>query len=196
MILCWDLCVVQDTSEIHEVSEFGSNLIFRWSVIITRKTALCACFFIYRSRCWGQNCNLVAHSSTSRIAITSVTITSLNYFLRGPFVIHFLERMLIISEHFWKICMHIKFNGLIFFFEWLLSFYYLTSFKCFKLILDLRRKIENYTKIALALTVTSVRRCDELVTTIWMPECKLLDINYPEGDFTRNSSVPSEILQS
>jgi hypothetical protein len=62
--------------------------------------------------------------------------------------------------------------------------------------LDLRRKMEGYTKITLALNVTSFTRCDELVTTIWMPQCKLLDISNPEADFIRNSFVPSEILQS
>lgn len=56
--------------------------------------------------------------------------------------------------------------------------------------------MEGYTKITLALTVTSVTRCDELVTTIWMPEYKLLDISNPEADFIRKFSVPSEILES
>jgi len=30
--------------------------------------------------------------------------------------------------------------------------------------------MEGHIKITLALIVTSVTRCDELVTTIWMPE--------------------------
>ena len=56
--------------------------------------------------------------------------------------------------------------------------------------------MEGYTKITLALTVTSVTRCDKLVTTIWLPEYKLLDISKPEAHFIRNCSVPSEILQT
>jgi hypothetical protein len=56
--------------------------------------------------------------------------------------------------------------------------------------------MEGYNKITLALTVTSVTRCDELMATIWMPEYKLLDINTLEADFIRHNSVPSEFLQS
>jgi hypothetical protein len=53
--------------------------------------------------------------------------------------------------------------------------------------------MEGYTTITLALTVTSVTRCDELVTTIWMPEYKLLDISNPEADL---SEIPLFLLKS
>lgn len=53
--------------------------------------------------------------------------------------------------------------------------------------------MEGYTQITLGLSVPSVTRCDELVTTIWMPEYELLGISNPKADFMRHFSVPSEI---